>query len=263
MVEDEYTVFTNDGTKYNAKVIGRDPSNDIAVIKIEGDNFPFLSFGSSESVQVGQTAVAIGNTLGEFRNTVSVGVISGLSRSIVAGDQSGKAEQLDEVIQTDAAINPGNSGGPLLNLRGEVIGVNVAVAQGSQSVGFALPADVVKSVVESVQSTGKISRPFLGVRYTIITPAIKESNKLTVDSGALVVRGETANDLAVTPGSPADKAGIVEGDIILEADGVAINEDTSLATIIRKKQVGDTIKLKILHKGNEQTITVTLQEVPS
>ena len=261
--EAEYTVFTNDGTKYNAKVIGRDPSNDIAVIKIEGDNFPFLSFGSSESVQVGQTAVAIGNTLGEFRNTVSVGVISGLSRSIVAGDQSGKAEQLDEVIQTDAAINPGNSGGPLLNLRGEVIGVNVAVAQGSQSVGFALPADVVKSVVESVQSTGKISRPFLGVRYTIITPAIKESNKLTVDSGALVVRGETANDLAVTPGSPADKAGIVEGDIILEADGVAINEDTSLATIIRKKQVGDTIKLKILHKGNEQTITVTLQEVPS
>jgi S1-C subfamily serine protease len=135
----EYTVFTNDGKKHTAKVVARDPVLDIALIKIEGSGFTSLSLGDSDALQVGQSVIAIGNALGEYRNTVSVGVVSGLSRSIVAGDNSGKSENLDHVIQTDAAINPGNSGGPLLNLRGEVIGVNVAVAQGSQSIGFALP----------------------------------------------------------------------------------------------------------------------------
>lgn len=258
----EYTVFTNDGKKYTATVKARDSVNDIAVLKIDGRDLPFLEFGNSDQLEVGQGVIAIGNALGEFRNTVSVGVISGLARSIRAGDGSGQAEQLDQVIQTDAAINPGNSGGPLLNLRGQVIGVNVAVALGSQSVGFALPANMVKSVVDSVQKNGRIIRPFLGVRYVPVTAALKENNNLSVDYGVLVSRGETPEDLAVTPGSPADKAGILEGDIILEIDGQKLDEDTSLASLIRAKQVGDSASLKILSKGQEKTVSVKLEEAP-
>ena len=171
--------------------------------------------------------------------------------------------QLNEVIQTDAAINPGNSGGPLLNLSGQVIGVNVAIAQGSQNVGFALPANDIKKVVESVQKTGKISRAYIGVRYTAITPAIKETNKLSVDYGALVIRGDNREDLAVIPGSPANKAGIVEGDIILEIDGKKLDAETSLAKSIGNKSPGDSITLKVLSKGDEKTVKVTLEESPS
>lgn len=258
----EYTVFTNDGKDYAANVVARDPANDIAVLKIDGNGFPFLQFTDSSQVQVGQSVIAIGNALGEFRNTVSVGVVSGLARSIVAGDGFGQAEQLNEVIQTDAAINPGNSGGPLLNLHGQVVGVNVAVALGSQNVGFALPANEVSSAVEQVKSGGTISRAFLGVRYTLITPVVRENNKLPVDYGVLIVRGQDQSELAVTPGSPADKAGIVENDIILEADGKKLDEQTSLSSIVAKKKVGDTMTLKLLHKGEEKTVTVTLVNTP-
>lgn len=258
----EYTVFTNSGAKYPAKVIARDPVNDIAVIKIEAANMPFLTFADSDRLQVGQTAIAIGNALGEFRNTVSVGVVSGLSRSIIAGDGTGQTEQLDQVIQTDAAINPGNSGGPLLNLSGQVIGVNVAVAQGGQSVGFALPSNLVSSVAETVQKTGKIVRPYLGVRYVTITPELKDTNKLAVDYGALVTRGDTQDQLPVISGSPADKAGLAEGDIILEVDGQKLDQEKSLASAVRNKKVGDNIALKVLSKGREKTITIRLEEMP-
>lgn len=257
-----YTVFTNDGKKHDAKVIARDPVLDIALIKIEGTGFPYLSLGDSDTLQVGQSVIAIGNALGEYRNTVSVGVVSGLARSITAGDNSGNSEVLDHVIQTDAAINPGNSGGPLLNLRGEVIGVNVAIAEGSQNVGFALPINSVKSSIESVKNTGKIIRPYLGVRYIPITSEMKDKNNLTVDYGVLVKAGATASDLAVIPGSPADKAGIVENDIILEVDGVKLDDKTSLASVIRGKSVGQTISLKILHKGAEKDVAVTLETAP-
>lgn len=258
----EYTVFTQDGKTHTARIIARDPVNDIAVIKIEGTDFAYLEFGPSDQLQVGQTAIAIGNALAEFRNSVSVGVISGLSRSITAGDGLGRPEQLEEVIQTDAAINPGNSGGPLLDLKGKVVGVNVAVALGSENIGFALPSNSVISVIESVKTTGKISRPFLGVRYVLITPVVKEANRLSVDYGALVTRGETMTDLAVTPGSPADKAGIGEGDIILEADGVTLAKDTSLSSIIQRKKVGDTLRLKVLSKGATKDINVVLEDIP-
>ena len=255
----EYTVFTNDGKKHNAKVVARDPVLDIALIKIDGNVFPYLALGNSDSLNIGQSVIAIGNALGEYRNTVSVGVVSGLARSITAGDNSGRAEVLDHVIQTDAAINPGNSGGPLLNLKGEVIGVNVAVAQGSQSIGFALPINSVKGSIESVKLTGKIIRPYLGVRYVAISAAMKEKNNLTVDYGVLVKRGTTENDLAVIPGSPADKAGIVENDIILEIDGVKLDDKTNLASVIREKKIGQVINLKILHKGVEKTALVVLE----
>ncbi|MDQ3075889.1 MAG: trypsin-like peptidase domain-containing protein [bacterium] len=255
----EYTVYTNDGKKYTATVVARDPVLDIALIKVTGFGFPFLSLGNSDSLQVGHTVIAIGNALSEFRNTVSVGVVSGLSRSITAGDNTGKTELLDHVIQTDAAINPGNSGGPLLNLKGEVIGVNVAVAQGSQSIGFALPINTVRGAIDSVKSTGKIVRPYLGVRYVAINATMKEKNNLSVDYGVLVKAGATPADLAVIPGSPADKAGIVENDIILEIAGVKLDEGNNLASIIRQKKVGDVVMLKILSKGVQKTVYVTLE----
>jgi serine protease Do len=258
----EYTVFTNDGKKYNAKVIARDPVLDLAIIKINGSHFEHLTFGDSDKLEVGQTAIAIGNALAEFRNTVSVGVVSGLSRSIVASDASGRnTETLDQLIQTDAGINPGNSGGPLLNLSGEVIGVNVAIAQGAENIGFAIPSNSVKNIVESVKKSGKIVRPYIGVRYIAINEEVKEKNKLSYDYGVLVQRGVTPSDLAVIPGSPADKAGIVENDIILEIDGIKLTSDRSLANIIRNKQVGDTVTLKISSKGKEKTVSVTLEEM--
>jgi len=255
----EYTVFTNDGKKHSATVVARDPVLDIALIKISESGYPYLELGDSDSLLVGQSVIAIGNALGEFRNTVSVGVVSGLARSITAGDESGNTETLDHVIQTDAAINPGNSGGPLLDLSGQVIGVNVAVAQGSQNIGFALPINSIKSSIQSVKTTGKIIRPFLGIRYVQINAEMKDKNNLSVDYGVLVKQGTTTSDLAVIPGSPADKAGIVENDIILEVNGTKLDDTNNLATIIRGKNVGDTLTLKILHKGTEKTVQVTLE----
>lgn len=259
----DYTVFTNDGKKHTATVVARDPVNDLAVIKIDGTGYPYLQFGNSDQLEAGQSVIAIGNALAQFQNTVSVGVISGLSRSITAGDGTGSSENLENVIQTDAAINPGNSGGPLLSLDGTVIGVNVAIVQGSQNIGFALPSSIAKNVVESVKKTGKIVRPYLGVRYVQINADIKQKNNLTVDYGALITRGATRDELAILPGSPADKAGLVENDIILEFDGTKLDDTHSLSTLTRQKNVGDTITLKILHQGTEKTVQVKLAEMPS
>lgn len=258
----QYTVLTNDGETYDATVVARDSVLDIAVIKIEGENFAYLSFGDSASLQVGQSVIAIGNALAEFRNTVSVGVVSGLSRSIVASDPRGETESLDELIQTDAAINSGNSGGPLLNLHGDVVGVNVAIASGAQNVGFALSGNSVKNIIESVEETGKIVHPYIGVRYIPVTATLQKQNGLSVDYGVLVQRGEHREDLAVIPGSPADKAGISENDIILVADGVKLTFEHQLASVLQNKNVGDSIPLKVLSKGKEKDITVTLEAMP-
>jgi len=256
-----YTVFTNDGKKYDAKILTKDSLFDIALIKIEGNGFPYLKFGDSDKLKAGQTAIAIGNALAEFRNSVSVGVISGLSRSIVAGDMRGKSELLSNVIQTDAAINPGNSGGPLLDLQGQVIGVNVATAS-ADNVGFALPSNSIKSVVQSVKQHGEIVRPYLGIRYIEITPEIIGKNNLSVEYGVLVARGETVADLAVIPGSPADEAGIVENDIILSIDGKKLEEANRLNEIIGQKNVDDKIKLEIWRKGKKINVDVTLKKAP-
>jgi serine protease Do len=257
----DYTVLTNDGQKYPAKILARDPIQDIAILKIEKNNLPTVKLGDSDNLQIGQSVVAIGNALGEFRNTVSVGVISGLKRSVTASDDFGfESEQLEDVIQTDAAINPGNSGGPLLNLSGEVIGINVAVAQGAQNIGFSLPINLAKKDVAQVKEKGKISYPYIGVRYVLITPSIKEKNNLSVDYGALILRGSSQDELAVVPGSPADKADLKENDIILEADGQKINNDNPLAKIVQKHNVGDVVTLKVLSKGREKTVKVALGE---
>lgn len=258
----EYTVFTNDGKRHEASVVTLDPALDLAIVKIDGNSFPFLALGNSDELITGQTVIAIGNALAELRNTVSVGVISGLSRSIVAGDELGQTELLEHVVQTDAAINPGNSGGPLLNLRGQAVAVNVAVAFGSENIGFAIPINEAQAVIQAAKSGGKISRAFLGVRHIQITPALKEQEQLPVDYGALIIRGEDSTELAVTPGSPADKAGVVEDDIILEIDGVKIDEQHSLASQIRRKQAGQGVKLKVLHDGKEREVSTTLAEIP-
>lgn len=258
--EAEYTVLTNDEKKYSATVLARDPVQDIAILKIEKSDLKPLKLGDSDKIQIGQTVIAIGNALGEFRNTISTGVVSGLARSIVAGGPGVSSEAIEGVIQTDAAINPGNSGGPLLNLSGEVIGVNTAIVQGAQNIGFAMPINKVKKDVSDVQNNGKIVYPFLGVRYVLVNSQLKEKNQLSVDYGALVSRGESRDELAVTPGSPADKAGIVENDIILEIDGKKIDEKNTLAKVIQNHKVGDEINLKILSKGSEKTVKVKLEE---
>lgn len=268
VVEDEtarYSVLLNDGTVYKVDVLARDPQLDIAILKIAEpleNSLSYLTFGDSESLKLGQTVIAIGNALAEFRNSVSVGVVSGLSRSIVASDGMGHSEQLDQVIQTDAAINPGNSGGPLLNLAGEVIGVNVATSRGADNIGFSLPSHLVKGVVESVKEHGEIVRPFLGVRYNMVTKRMAELNNLPVDFGALVIRGDTKEELAVMPGSPADKAGITENDIILSIDGEELRE-SDLATILRSKKVGQEITLTFIHDGDEQVVRVVLDKMSS
>ena len=257
----EYTVVFNDNTQYEAKVLARDDINDIAVIKIEADNLPILDFGDSDSIQIGQTVIAIGNSLGEFSNTVTKGVISGINRKIEAGNGSGFSEAIEEAIQTDAAINPGNSGGPLLDLFGKVIGVNTAVSSQGQLIGFAIPINSVKSVIQSVQQFGRIVRPFIGIRYIILNEEIAKANEISgIDHGALVLRGDARTDLAVMPGSPADKAGLVENDIILEINGEKITQDNNLSKMIAKYNPGDIIKLKVHHKGSEKEFEVTLVE---
>lgn len=256
-----FTVIANDGKKYAAAILAKDPVRDLAVLKISAAGLPILPLGDSSTLQIGQTVIAIGNALGQFSNTVSRGVISGLSRSIVASDGGGgSSERLDQVIQTDAAINPGNSGGPLLNLQGQVVGIDTAVAENAQSIGFAIPINQAKKDIDQVKSSGKIVYPFLGIRYALITPEIKEKNNLPVDYGALVVRGENKTDLAITPSSPADKAGIKENDIILEIDGVKITHDSDLAKIVQNHKVGDVVTLKVLSQGREKTVELTLEE---
>lgn len=259
--EAEYTVIMNDGTKYNAVVLARDSFMDLAVIKIESDKkFPVIKLGNSGNLKIGQTVVVIGNSLGEFRNTVSKGIISGLKRSISAGDGRGRSELFDEMIQTDAAINPGNSGGPIINLQGEAIGVSVAMAQGAENIGFAIPINEVKKIYQSVKETGRIVRPYIGVRYMLVNKQIQKENNLQFDYGALVVRGRRLSDLAVIPGSPADKAGLVENDIILEIDEKKVTSDNDLSRIIKRKMVGDNIVMKVWSQGREKMITAKLEE---
>jgi S1-C subfamily serine protease len=266
----DYTVLTNDGRKFPAKVLARDPVQDLAILKIEQEKtvdkegklnlkkFSTVKLGDSDKLQIGQTVIAIGNVLGEFRNSVSVGVISGLGRTITASG-GGLVETLEDVIQTDAAINQGNSGGPLLNLKGEVVGINTAMVLEAQSVGFAIPINKAKKDIEQVKTSGKISYPFLGVRYVLINEEIQKKNNLPVDYGAWVQKG-SGGEAAIFPGSAAEKAGLKEGDIILEFNGEKITTENTLAKIIMKYNPGDKVTLKILREGKEKIIEVTLGE---
>lgn len=257
----DYTVVTNKGDRYTAKVLARDTVYDLAVLKIEGSDFPTASLGVSGNLKPGQSVIAIGNALGEFSNTVSTGVISGLSRSIDAYSGGFQSERLIGLIQTDASINPGNSGGPLLDSDGNVIGINVAVAQNAQNIGFAIPIDQVKETITTVQENGRLIRPWLGVRYVIVTPEAAKDNKLGKDYGALIVKGDRVNEPAVVSDSPADKAGLKEGDIILEVNDQKISEDNPLAVVIGKSKAGDKLSLKVWRDNKELSVNVTLEEM--
>ncbi|MDP3956781.1 MAG: trypsin-like peptidase domain-containing protein [bacterium] len=254
-----YTVFLDNGKKYDATVIARDPILDFAVIKIKATNLPVLALGDSDALKLGQTAIAIGNVLGEFRNTVSTGVISGLRRNVTATGGAGQSsETIEGVIQTDTAINPGNSGGPLLNLRGEVIGINTAIATNAENVGFAIPINQVKRAITSIKQTGRILTPYMGVRYVAITEEMAKKEKLDVTSGALLRGNEDGP--AILKGSPAAKAGLQAEDIVLEVNGDKISDTSSLGALIQKYSVNDTIALKILRGKEAKTIQVTLEE---
>ncbi len=263
VVDDEaarYVVTLQDGTQYPAKILAVDPTLDLAVLRVENvSNMPVLELGDSEAVQIGQTVIAIGNALAEFQNSVTKGVISGKNRRLIAGGVGG-AEVLEEAIQTDAPISPGNSGGPLLDLRGRVIGVNTAISSDGQSLGFAIPANAVKRAIESVQKSGRIVRPWLGVRYFMIDPESAERDRLPVEYGALISRGASSRDPGVVVGSPAEKAGLKENDIILEVDGKKLGKDRSLASALGAFTAGDTVRLKILRDAQEQDIELTLDE---
>lgn len=247
-----YTVVFDDGTSYEAEVVGRDVTTDLALLQIDAKDLPALELADSDKAVVGQSVIAIGNTLGEYDNTVTKGIISGLSRDL-GGQYSG-------LIQTDAAINSGNSGGPLLNLDGEVLGINTAVDRSGEGIGFAIPINDAKAAIDSVKEHGRIIRAGLGVRYVEIDEQLAELNDLPYNYGAYV-RG---NDLqfGVITGSAADKAGINEGDIILEVDGTKVNEDNALSSLLRGKAVGDQVVLKVYQDGEEKDITVTLEELP-
>ena len=255
----EYTVFTPDEEKYSAKVLARDPINDVAVLKIEAERLPTLKLGDSNNIIIGSSVVAVGNALGEFKNTVSTGIVSGLSRYITAiTDMEGHAERLRGLIQTDAAINPGNSGGPLVNLNAEVIGINSAVVFGAENIGFAIPINKAKQDLEDVRKFGRIKKPFLGVRYMLLTKELQRKLHAPCDYGALVLAESGGH--AVVSGSAAQKAGIRERDIILEIDGTPINEKNSLEDMLEKFAIGDRLRLKFLRGGSEHSCELTLGE---
>lgn len=287
----DYTVVMSEGKKYAGKVVSRDPFADLAVVQMyeipeekatedgaaEGDanvsaapnydfdklkkplKLPKVEIGSSSKLRVGQYVLAIGNALAEFENTVTLGIVSATGRSIVASDQgSGGSESLSDLIQTDAAINPGNSGGPLVNLDGQVVGINVAVAQSAQGIGFAIPIDDVKSVLSSVEKYGEIVRPVLGVRYMMLDEARAKELMIKVDHGALLVGDEEKGQFAVIPGEAGDKAGLKIKDVILEVDGEKVTVENTLSSVISKYAPGDKVKLKVWRSGDEIEVDVTL-----
>ena len=256
----DYTVILNPKHKRPAKVLSRNPINDTAVLKIEGSGFPYLEMADSNKIQLGEEVVAVGNALGEFTDTLSTGIVSGLSRFITAfGGVGNQIQNLRGLIQTDAAINPGNSGGPLLNMQTQVIGINTAMVAGAQNIGFAIPINYAKKDLEEVKKYGKIMMPFLGVKYVLISKEMAEANKLPVANGAIVVR-EALGESPVIKGSAADKAGVKEWDIILACDGERISSKNPLANILQKCKIGSQTTLTVLRDGKEIKLGVKLEE---
>jgi len=256
----DYTVILDPKHKYHAKVLSRNPINDIAVLKIEGDKFPYLELESANKISLGEEVVAVGNALGEFTDTLSTGIVSGLSRFITAfGGIDHQMQNLRGLIQTDAAINPGNSGGPLINMNCKVIGINTAMIAGAQNIGFAIPIGYAQKDLEEVKKYGKILMPFLGIKYVLISKEMAEANKLPVNDGALVVR-EQLGESPVIKGSSADLAGIKEWDIITDCNDEKITTKNPLAVILQKCKIGSETTLTVLRDGEKLNLTAKLEE---
>lgn len=248
-----YKVLTNDNKKYDVTKIYRDPLNDLSILKINASGLKPLKLGDSSHLKLGQLAIAIGTPLGEFTNTVTKGIISGLGRGITAGSPfEGYVEKLDNVIQTDAPISPGNSGGPLLNSSGEVIGINAAIAQQGQNIGFAIPVNVIKDLIDNFNKQGgTFDRPYIGIRYKMIDKQTAILNEVV--EGAYIID--------VVQGSPAEKAGLQNQDIIVEFDGQKVkgDDDQGLTKMIIQKKIGDSVQLKIVRGKDTKTVTVKLE----
>ena len=256
----EYTVILSDGRSFPATILSRDPINDVAILKIAVDGLPCVRLGDATKLELGQSLIAIGNALGIFRNTVSVGIVSGLSRSITAQqDADAPPQEMRGLIQTDAAINPGNSGGPIVDRDGCVVGVNAAIVSGAQSIGFAIPVNAARRDIDDIKKFGRINRPLLGVRYTMIDEVLKKKANLTADYGALVMR-ESEHDYAVVPESPAEKAGVKENDIILAFNGKKLDRDHPIVDFLEDSNVGDEVELLILRDGKQSSVKALLEE---
>jgi serine protease Do len=260
----DYTVILDPQHKYPAKVLSRNPINDTAVLKIErpegSPEFPFVELANSNDIELGEEVLAVGNALGEFTDTLSTGIVSGLSRFITAfGGIENQMQNLRGLIQTDAAINPGNSGGPLVNMDGKVIGINTAMIAGAQNIGFAIPINYAKKDLDEVKKYGKIIIPFLGVKYVLISKDMAEANKLPVNDGALVVR-EALGEPPVIQGSAADLAGIKEWDIILDCNGEKITAKNPLANILAKCKIGEDTLFTVLRDGKKLNLKAKLEE---
>ncbi len=256
----EYTVILSDGRTFTAEILSRDPINDVAILKIPANRLPCLPLGDASRLQLGQSLIAIGNALGIFRNTVSVGIVSGLSRAITAqADPEAPPQEMRGLIQTDAAINPGNSGGPILDRNGRVVGVNAAIVSGAQSIGFAIPVNAARRDLADLKRWGRIRRPLLGVRYVMVDKDLKAKMKLPMDYGALVL-SEGPRDPAVVAGSPAEKAGIREMDIVLEMNGEKLDREHPIQDYLENMNVGDEVHLLILRKGTQIPVKLLLTE---
>jgi serine protease Do len=250
VVEDpnmSYTVVLSDGTEYPAKILDLDKFDDIALLQINAQNLTPAALGDSDSLETGQSVFAIGNSLGKYEYTVTRGVVSGLGRAI---DVNTDVARLHNLIQTDAAINPGNSGGPLINLAGQVVGMNTLIDTEGSNLGFAIPVNTIKDAVQQLKTFGKVSRPFLGVMFASIDPAVQIIQNLSLQNGALITK--------VLPDTPASLAGLMAGDIITGVNGIVINQNESLDDLIGKLQAGSQVTLKILRNNQEQDIPVIL-----
>lgn len=263
----DVNVTLSDGTILDdVEIIGKTNASDpldIAFLKIKdtkGKKLTVASIGDSGKMEVGDRVIAIGNALGQFENTVTSGIISGYGRDLAAVDGT-TTENLQNLFQTDAAINPGNSGGPLMNLNGEVIGINVAVAD-AQNIGFAIPINDVKGLIASVEKNGKLERPYLGVRYISLTDDVAYYYNLDVKRGAYIAPSERGSGQSIIKNSPADKAGLKEKDIITSINDIAIDDKNSLVSVLGRFSVGDKVKLKIVRDGNDMSIEVRLEAAP-
>ena len=260
---DRLQVTLNDSRVFSGRVYGIDTLTDLAIVKIDATGLPAAPIGSSDDLELGQLAIAIGNPLGTFENTVTTGVVSGLGRQIRAGDTSStSSEQLNHLIQTDAAINPGNSGGPLINSAGQVIGINTAVSQDAQGIGFAIPINVARPIMKLALAGKPLARPWVGVYYSLVTAQAATENHLAADHGALI--GPAGNGASgVFPGSPAAVAGLKDGDQIVSVDGVAIDLAHDLGALVLPHLPGDKVVLHILRAGKALDVTVTLGTLPA